>query len=173
MKLTNLDFAILGLLSQLPRTGYEIRKVFETTAMGNFSGSPGSIYPAIKRLKKEGLIDTRPDGTKDVLEINNAGKSRLIGWIKEPISVNSLMRETNILYLRFAFMENLLSQSEILQFLEEFLAVGNGYIKSLENYHASASDNMGLHPRLSFEHGIDMYKLHMKWCKSTIKKLSN
>ena len=178
MKYTNLDFAILGLLSQQPQTGYRIRKVFETTALGNFSSSPGSIYPAIKRLLKGDLVEAVPNktpsgGTKDILQISENGTERLKEWLTQPIVVNDLMRNTNILYLRFAFMEDLLSKSEILQFLEAFLAVGTGYIKLLEDYHKNEAANMQLLPRLSFEHGIDMYKLHMKWCRSTIKVINN
>jgi len=53
---TTLDYIILGLVQKEPLTGYRIRKVFEDTALGNFGGSPGAIYPALKRLAKYKLI---------------------------------------------------------------------------------------------------------------------
>src|SRR5258706_16050529 len=51
-----LEHALLGLLQQQPRSGYDLRKVFATTPMGTFSDSPGAIYPALHRLERRGLI---------------------------------------------------------------------------------------------------------------------
>ena len=47
--------AILGLISQRPMTGYDLRRVFTTTPMWHFSSSPGAIYPALQCLDS-GLI---------------------------------------------------------------------------------------------------------------------
>ena len=58
---TSLDYAILGLLKNEPQSGYGIRKVFETTALGTYSDSPGTIYPALKRLQKIALIKNKAD----------------------------------------------------------------------------------------------------------------
>ncbi|MDH5368031.1 MAG: PadR family transcriptional regulator, partial [Cyclobacteriaceae bacterium] len=57
IKTTSLDYAILGLVHILPQSGYAIRKQFELTAIGNYSSSPGAIYPALKRLQKFGLVE--------------------------------------------------------------------------------------------------------------------
>ena len=50
MKHTALGYALIGLVQEDPRSGYALRKVFEDTPMGAFSSSPGSIYPALKKL---------------------------------------------------------------------------------------------------------------------------
>jgi len=49
-QITVLGYALLGLLQQKAQSGYELRKVFAETAMGNYSSSPGAIYPALERL---------------------------------------------------------------------------------------------------------------------------
>ena len=36
-------------------SGYDLRKVFEETALGNYSSSPGAIYPALSRLEQQGI----------------------------------------------------------------------------------------------------------------------
>src|ERR1019366_772892 len=51
-----LGYALMGLLHQKARSGYELRKVFATTPIGTFSDSPGSIYPALARLEKRRWI---------------------------------------------------------------------------------------------------------------------
>ena len=60
IKPTLLDYAILGLIQDRPLSGYAIRKLFEETALGNYSSSPGTIYPALKRLQKLELISKIP-----------------------------------------------------------------------------------------------------------------
>jgi len=52
IKHTLLDYAILGLIQDHALSGYAIRKMFEETALGHYSSSPGTIYPALNRLQK-------------------------------------------------------------------------------------------------------------------------
>ncbi|NIP16888.1 MAG: hypothetical protein GWM87_01035, partial [Xanthomonadales bacterium] len=40
--LTVLEFALMGLVHQEPRSGYELKKIFETTPMAHCSSSPGA-----------------------------------------------------------------------------------------------------------------------------------
>ena len=58
---TPLEFALLGLMHPEPMSGYDLRKIFMTTALGNYSSSPGAIYPALRRLEKAGLVKGRED----------------------------------------------------------------------------------------------------------------
>ena len=51
-----LEYAVLGLLADGAQSGYEVRRVFATTAMRMYSDSPGSIYPALQRLARRRLI---------------------------------------------------------------------------------------------------------------------
>ncbi len=54
--ISTLSLAVLGLIVQRPRSGYDLRKVFSTTPMGHFSSSPGAIYPALIRIEKNGWV---------------------------------------------------------------------------------------------------------------------
>ena len=51
-----LDFAVLGLLNEAPMHGYELRKQLGTRLGGFRAFSYGSLYPALRRLVREGLI---------------------------------------------------------------------------------------------------------------------
>jgi len=55
-KVPLLGYALLGLIHQKPSSGYDLRKTFAETAMGNYSDSPGAIYPALERLESQGLV---------------------------------------------------------------------------------------------------------------------
>jgi len=59
-RITALEFALLGLVSQKPRSGYELIQVFRDRPMAHFSDSPGAIYPALRRMESAGLqVETR------------------------------------------------------------------------------------------------------------------
>ena len=48
-------YAVLGLLTYAPLSGYDIRRIY-AQSLGNFwSESYGAIYPILKRLEEEGL----------------------------------------------------------------------------------------------------------------------
>ncbi len=50
-------FLILSLLAIKPSHGYELSKKIEHITKGLVKGSPGSIYPILKELKSEGLLE--------------------------------------------------------------------------------------------------------------------
>ncbi|HET6469461.1 MAG TPA: PadR family transcriptional regulator [Geminicoccaceae bacterium] len=72
----------LGVLSEHPMTGYEIKKVFEDAFRHFFFAGFGSIYPALAELSHAGLVtvesveqEKRPD--KKVYRITEAGRRAL------------------------------------------------------------------------------------------------
>jgi DNA-binding PadR family transcriptional regulator len=79
----------LAILSQGDASGYEIRKALEEGPFAVFSDAGfGSIYPALKRMSEEGLVeghreeqDGRP--TKNVYRITQKGKLALLDVLGE------------------------------------------------------------------------------------------
>ena len=51
-----LKYAILGLMMQAPITGYDISKAFGPGLGSFWSAKHSQIYPELKRLTQEGLI---------------------------------------------------------------------------------------------------------------------
>jgi DNA-binding PadR family transcriptional regulator len=171
---TSLDYAILGMVSHEPLSGYGIRKVFETTAMGNYSNSPGTIYPALKRMQRFALIEALLDkgSGKSKFHITPQGKIFLRKWLVKPLELKDVARKTDEIFLRFAFMDTLSSQREKFIFLESFRNLLTVYVKQLKEYHKKECHNMPLHGRLAFEHGIESYKTTLKWCRKTLLLLA-
>lgn len=67
--------AILLLLDEQPRHGYEIITELTERSEGRWRPSPGSVYPVLKRLAKEGLVGpTKQDG-KNIFALTPAGKA--------------------------------------------------------------------------------------------------
>lgn len=58
-----LRLALLKLLADEPRHGYELIKAIEELTGGTYAPSPGAVYPTLQMLADEGLIDERDDDT--------------------------------------------------------------------------------------------------------------
>ena len=58
-----LKYAILGLLNRNEMTGYELSKEFETTLFEFWNAKHSQIYPELKSLNAEGLIQYRVEIT--------------------------------------------------------------------------------------------------------------
>ncbi|MQL55488.1 PadR family transcriptional regulator [Acidianus ambivalens] len=67
-----------------PLTGAEIMEKVEESSMGMWRPSPGSVYPMIRELEAEGLIEVvKTEGTKKYYGLTNKGKELLGGIPKE------------------------------------------------------------------------------------------
>src|SRR5438874_691087 len=69
--------ALLMLLAEEPRNGYQLMQTIEERSDGRWRPSPGSVYPTLAQLEDEGLIRaTERDGQK-VFEITDSGRAVL------------------------------------------------------------------------------------------------
>lgn len=83
------EFAILGLLANGPRSGYDIKKEVEERLSHFWSESFGHIYPMLRRLHGKGFVEKRvepQDGKPDrkVYSLTVAGREALEAWFAEP-----------------------------------------------------------------------------------------
>ncbi len=74
-----LEFAILGLLQDDPLHGYELRKQLGLRLGGHRAVSYGSLYPALRRLTRAGLIAETTGGTTGSGR-PDAGATATSGW---------------------------------------------------------------------------------------------
>jgi DNA-binding PadR family transcriptional regulator len=174
IKPTLLDYAILGLIQNQSLSGYRIRKIFEKTALGNYSSSPGSIYPALKRLLKFDLVEKikLSDTNKFQFLITQKGIQILEIWLLKTLEKNDVEKKIDELFLRFAFMDTLVKYKEKIIFLNSFKDLIGTYIVELHDHHLNESDGMPLHGRLAFEYGIEYYKTILKWSKKALIELN-
>jgi DNA-binding PadR family transcriptional regulator len=66
MKKGKTRFAVLGILSYGPMSGYDIKKFYEKNVAGFWSESYGQIYPILKRLAEEGHLRHNRQGTRRI-----------------------------------------------------------------------------------------------------------
>ncbi len=96
-------YVILGLLSEGPLTGYEIKRLIDVRFRFFWSESYGQLYPELKQLEADGLLSTTettgdPSGQANGRRrtrhaITPAGREALRHWLAEPVDKESLRLE--------------------------------------------------------------------------------
>jgi len=175
VSLTPLRLAILGLVAMHPQSGYDLRKIFETTPMGNFSSSPGAIYPALKSLEKKGWVRGEPDKTDSlrprlVYSITEEGDAILRAELEKPITHEDLIWHFDLVMLRFAFIERV-GYAHALRFLGQFRSEADAYVGYLEGLRDQLREQLSPCGRLALEHGIQGSRGNVAWAEKAIREL--
>lgn len=76
----DIKYALLALLAEQPRHGYELIKELEQRYAGFYRPSPGSVYPTLQLLEDEGSVTGEPINGKRVYTITDAGRRLLEEW---------------------------------------------------------------------------------------------
>jgi DNA-binding PadR family transcriptional regulator len=173
-EISALGYALLGLINLEASSGYELRKIFAETAMGNYSSSPGAIYPALKRLESQRLIrgeveDSAGLRRRRIYHATPAGGAKLRQWLSKPIEQGDVMRGAQELMLRFSFMDHALGNDAAVSFLQNFRVVLKIYLSSLEAYARENSNQMPLSGRLALESGIRGYRGMYEWTAYAVR----
>jgi DNA-binding PadR family transcriptional regulator len=71
--------AVLLLLDEEPRNGYQLMQTIEERSGGRWRPSPGSVYPTLAQLEDEGLVRSVEQTGGRVFEITDAGREQLAG----------------------------------------------------------------------------------------------
>ena len=65
--------ALLALIVEQPRHGYDLMQELETRSEGVYRPSAGAIYPTLQQLEDEGLLSSHKEGGKNVYTATDAG----------------------------------------------------------------------------------------------------
>jgi DNA-binding PadR family transcriptional regulator len=76
--------ALLRLLGEEPRNGYQLMHTIEERSGGRWRPSPGSVYPTLAQLEDEGLICSADSDGSRRFEITDAGRAHLEERADEP-----------------------------------------------------------------------------------------
>ena len=83
-------YAVMGVLSICPASGYDIKKFMECSTSNFWNESYGQIYPILKQLVEEGLAarhaekqEGKPE--KYIYTLTEQGKEGLRDWLSESV----------------------------------------------------------------------------------------
>ena len=177
-RISLLGYALLGLLHQKARSGYDLRKLFANTPISTFSDSPGAIYPALERLEKQGLVRGRlqpPSGRRRrrLFRPTASGRRSFKAWQTKSITADDLVHGVNELMLRFTFMDQTAGPAQAVRFLRSLTRELRRYTPSLRRYLKANARQMPLSGRLALESGVRDYEELLRWSRSSLAKYVN
>ena len=83
------QYAILGALTVAPMSGYDLKQFADESVRHFWAESFGQIYPMLRRLEADGLVERQPAPAatgreRIVYGITDAGREALVRWVTEP-----------------------------------------------------------------------------------------
>ena len=66
--------ALITLLAEEPRNGYQLMQEIERRSDGVWRPSPGSVYPALQQLEDEGLVRAEETDGRKLFHLTDAGR---------------------------------------------------------------------------------------------------
>jgi PadR family transcriptional regulator AphA len=172
-------YAILGVLSRAPMSGYDIKKLTDRSISHFWNENFGHIYPVLKRMEDERLISRdvhqtpgRPD--RSVYSLTAEGKAALDAWLtREPEDPPN-----RIELLLQLFFSSALPLSDIIvkvqnerRLSEERLAVFGAIDQHIREYHSDRGPGDAPFWLITLNFGIHRARAVIAWCDETIEKL--
>src|SRR5580692_7903637 len=172
---STLEFALVGMLRYKSQSGYELRKTFTETAMRYYSDSPGSIYPALRRLQARGWIEAEPKDRRgrEAFHLSHEGVSQFLEWLTRDLTRDDVAWRLKEVMLRFALMDGNVQRSTTIRFLEQFEREFSIHVEERCAKFERDSYMKPLHTGLlAFEMGIEVMETQLKWARNVRLRLA-
>lgn len=178
-KINKTKYALLGILNNNPGSGYDIKKMCDSSIGHFWNENFGHIYPMLQKMEEEELItkeikQTEGKQTKNIYSITGKGKEELEKWLMVPIEKAPVRSE---LLLKI-FLSKDIPAKNIMELIrkEKEDAENNiekySEIESLLNSNKIQIDKKNLVLWLStISYGKHSEEIKIKWCEETLKSL--
>ena len=167
---------ILGMLKLGVRTGYDVKKVIDTSTRFFWSASYGQIYPELKRLRKAGLVSAKqvPRGQvkRTVYSLTPKGERALHEWLTDSENMLFELRDEGLLRL---FFGDLLSEEEVLANMRTQQMIFELVLARFRELEVLARDGFAepgqRYPYLALRYGIDFITWSRDWYAEAARRL--
>jgi PadR family transcriptional regulator, regulatory protein AphA len=163
---------ILGLLSISPRSGYDIKATVDRSTRFFWAASYGQIYPELRRLEQEGLIEGEdaPNGrrARRVYRLTAPGRRELEGWLLRSGTLTVELRDESLLRLFFA---DALPREQALLLLEGRKRGHEEFLEVLRAIDARPGEDPPF-VDLVLRWGMAFNEWGVQWCTEQLERLS-
>ncbi len=170
-------YAILGFLTVKPMSGYDIKKAVEVSIANFWKESYGQIYPMLKRLAEEGLVektDAEQCGKRPrhLYSITAQGREKLQAWLRVPAEPPPLRLE---LLLKLFFGSQVDHQTNRHQ-IEAFRQRTQEELERYRTIRAVLTTERSGHRDLPYwlmtlSFGERDHEAHLEWCDEALRLL--
>lgn len=170
-------YAVLGVLSHQPGSGYDIKNILERDIAEFWSESYGQIYPTTKSLVEDGYATCTAERTKGkpdryVFSITEKGMEELRRWLDLPTEPHRLRLEVLLKLMCGAHMPTEANIRLIEGFREEWIHNLKTYEESLDAATARFEDTPHLaYMRMLVSCGRHIGNAYVAWCDEAIAAL--
>jgi DNA-binding PadR family transcriptional regulator len=170
-------FAILGFLTLGPMSGYDIKKLVEESTENFWSESFGQIYPALRRLTEQGLIEkaeapSEGGRPRHVYSINDRGREALAAWLREPTEPAPVRIELLLKLFFGARCDPTTNRRQILAYREQMVRDLTRYRSITERLHRERAETADLpYWLLTLRFGERDRAAHIAWCDEALAAL--
>ena len=176
----SLEYAILGFLNYHPYTGYDLKKIFDSSIRHFWPADQSQIYRTLRNLTGQGFVEMekvpqedRPD--RKVYSITEAGRAELMKWLSGPPPLGDA-RNAALIQVFFAGQ---LSDEEILVKFEDFVAILRTILAQYNQIPAQivpyqqeiSSQREHFFWMLTLDSGMRSMQASLDWAESVIEQL--
>jgi DNA-binding PadR family transcriptional regulator len=165
-----LELAILGLLKEQTMHGYQLSKRLADTLGAFWKVSYGSLYPALKRLEREGAVESvfprdEVGRRKNVYRVTDKGEKLFYELLQE---AGQESWEDNRFRVRLAFFKYLKPETR-LRLLEKRRAYLEGRLSDIKTSLKNARERIDNYTLSLMRHGADATEQDIAWLDDLIK----
>lgn len=173
-KINQSKYALLGLLSLTPMSGYDIKKIVNESLRFFWNENYGRIYPMLKQMEEDGTVVSHKEKQgnspeRTVYTVTDQGKNELREWLGANIARTPL-RDELVLRVFFGFMVP--PELNIAQMKDE-IENCDREITELEEIEIKLPQDYPEQPGLPFwlmtlDYGKEYFRLRKKWSEKVI-----
>jgi len=116
--------ALLGLLSEGPKYGHQLRQEFEATTGDVWPLNVGQVYTTLQRLERDGLVEPESEsaeGPQRDYRITDSGRAELDRWLRTPPDMTEPPRDELVIKVLVAVSLPDVDVAEVLQVHRRYL----------------------------------------------------
>jgi len=170
----NTLYAILGIITRGPQSGYDIRKQFNASLRFFWSESYGQIYPMLKQLVQDGYavqLESDDPRKKKLYRITQEGQALFQEWLAEPVNPINY-RDELLLKITFATPQDTKVLLTQLQKERDDMEKNIALLSEQEAQARQLYHNRELPAwMITLRYGIISNEARLRWCEESIQFL--
>jgi len=168
----SLRHLILGLLTQKPMSGYDIKRFLKSLSWLIGSPSFGSLYPALRSLLRDGLVVESGDPNRNkrarrIYSITGSGEGALQGWINQPVAPDASLKS----FVMRLVLARCFPRAGLVAHLQQRRSQVTVHLATLEQVRRAADDKIEWGQRLALDYGVTLAAAELVWLDSALNQL--
>ncbi|MBU2512414.1 PadR family transcriptional regulator [bacterium] len=184
------DKILLGFLQDGEKTGYQIKKLMESSTGYFFNTSLGSIYPAFRKLEKDGMVKMKQKVTegrvKKLYSVTEKGMECFQTWLNEEITIPKARDEVLLKIFFFSNLEPEKRREKIIFYVKQLQGMIDhlSTLKNLVEVNTSNRDEKKVNDYLNkykidafriemLDYGVEYYIFMKKWYEDFLNRIDD